>query len=133
MNTTNYGLHLTDDSATRFYDWRNQINGTNDSNMMKIDEVLGNKADSSVSVEAVLTVSGWMGNTAPYTQELVVEGLGVAQNGSIGVSQSATIAQNDTALQAILRVSGQEESKLIITANGTKPTVDIPVSITLLG
>lgn len=133
MNTTNYGLHLTDNSTTRFYDWRNQINGTNDSNMMKIDEVLGNKADSSVSVEAVLTVSGWVGDTAPYTQELPIEGLGAAQNGSIGVSQSATMAQNDVALQAVLFVSGQEESKLIITANGVKPTVDIPVSVTLLG
>lgn len=133
MNTKNYGLYLTDDSSTRFLDWRNKINGPTDSNMIKIDNALGEKANSSVSIGATLTASGWTGSTAPYTQEITVDKLGADQNGSIGLAQSATAAQNEAAIQAMLRVSGQSKSKLVIAANGTKPTVDIPVTITLLG
>lgn len=133
MNTTNYGLYLTDDSSTRFYDWRKQINGTNDSNMIKIDTVLGNKADNSVSVIATLSASGWVGASAPYSQTLTVENLGAAQNGSIGLAQNATSAQVNAAMCAFLRVSNQAESQLTIIADGVKPSIDIPVCITLLG
>lgn len=133
MNTTNYGLYLTDDSSTRFYDWRKQINGTSDSNMIKIDTVLGNKADNSVSIIATLSASGWVGASAPYSQTLTVENLGAAQNGSIGLAQNATSAQVNAAMCAFLRVSHQAESQLTIIADGVKPSIDIPVCITLLG
>lgn len=43
--TKNYKLHLTDDSSERFLDWRNEMNGVEDSNMVKIDTALGEKAD----------------------------------------------------------------------------------------
>ena len=40
MNTTNYNLYLEDDSTTRFLDWRQKMNGSGDSNMVKIDTAL---------------------------------------------------------------------------------------------
>ena len=49
-NTPNYNLYLTDDSSTRFQEWRNQMNGTENSNMVKIDAALGEKANSSVAI-----------------------------------------------------------------------------------
>ena len=41
--TIHYNLHLTDDSSERFIDWREAMNGPNDSNMTKIDTALWDK------------------------------------------------------------------------------------------
>lgn len=71
MNTTNYNLYLEDDSTTRFLDWRKKMNGTDNSNMVKIDAALGEKANSSVAVNTTLLASAWVGVEAPYTQELL--------------------------------------------------------------
>jgi hypothetical protein len=133
LNTTNYGLYLTDDSSERFQEWRSKINGTTDSNMLKIDAALGQKADSSTSIEAVLLASAWVGSSAPYTQDISVNGLTADHNGSISISQSATTMQRDAARKAVLLVSGQEDNKLTISADGGMPDVDIPVCIILLG
>jgi len=131
--TTNYKLHLTDDSSERFQDWRNAMNGPDDSNMVKIDTALGEKANSSVSVAAVLLSMAWAGINPPFTQTLVVEGLTATQNGTISVAHNATSEQREIAREAMLSVVGQEEGKLLIAADGELPERDIPVYIILLG
>lgn len=45
--TKNYGLYLESDGNTRFQDWRERMNGETDSNMVKIDAALGEKADKT--------------------------------------------------------------------------------------
>ena len=82
----------------------------------------------SVSIETSLLATGW--NNGVYT--LSVSGLGATQNGSIGLSQSATSEQSEAAGMALLRVSGQASGSLTITADGDVPTVNIPVTVTLL-
>ena len=131
--TTNYGLYLEDDSSTRFKDWREKMNGTADSNMVKIDTVLGEKADSSESVECTLLASAWSGVDNPYTQEISVEGLGATQNGSISVSHAATAEQRGMARNAMLSIIGQSAGKLVVAADGEMPDIDIPVVVILLG
>lgn len=131
--TANYGLHLTNDSLERFSDWRERMNGTDDSNMVKIDTALGQKADHSVMVSATLLASAWAGVDAPYTQELSVEGLLENTNGIINIAHNATITERDVAREAMLAVSGQENGKLTIAADGEMPEVDIPVYIILIG
>lgn len=133
MNTANYNLYLEDDGTTRFLDWRQKMNGSGDSNMVKIDTALSEKADSSVSVDGVLLASAWAGDSAPYLQSIDVRGLTSEQNGSISVSQDITAEQLEAVLSAVLSVSGQEDGVLTIVANKGKPNVDIPVSIILLG
>lgn len=133
MNTANYNLYLEDDGTTRFLDWRQKMNGSGDSNMVKIDTALSEKADSSVSVDGVLLASAWAGDSAPYSQSIDVRGLTSEQNGSISVSQDITAEQLEAVLSAVLSVSGQEDGVLTIVANKGKPNVDIPVSIILLG
>ena len=59
MNTTNYNLYLEDDSTTRFLDWRKKMNGTDNSNMVKIDAALGEKANSSVAVNILSDILLW--------------------------------------------------------------------------
>lgn len=131
--TLNYGLHLTDDSSEKFRDWREKMNGTDDSNMVKIDTALGKKADHSSYVVTTLLANAWAGVDAPFTQEITVDGLSDTQNGYISVAQSATAEQREVARLAMLAVSDQQEGTLTIVADGEMPDLDIPVCIILLG
>ena len=45
-NTPNYDLYLTDNDDISFLEWRKKINGTEDSNMMKIDAALKELAET---------------------------------------------------------------------------------------
>ena len=131
--TTNYKLYITDDSSEKFLDWREKMNGTANSNMMKIDAAVGEKANSSVVVNATLLASAWSGLDSPFTQELSVPGLTATQNGTIAVAHSATAEEREIAREAMLSVIGQEDGKLMIAADGEMPEFDIPVYIILLG
>ena len=103
--TPNIGLYLEDDASTRFEEWRKKMNGTDNSNMKKIDDAVGMMALKSGKVTGTLFASAWSGLDSPFTQTLAVEGLGADQNGNISVAQNATI----------------------------EPDVDIPVVVILLG
>ena len=131
--TKNCKLHLTDDSTERFQDWRNALNGPDNSNMIKIDNAIGEKANRSVPVYTVLVATAWAGINPPFTQTLAVEGLTAEQNGSISVAHNATAEQREIAREAMLSVIGQEDGKLLIAADGEMPERDIPVYIILLG
>lgn len=131
--TENYGLILEDDTNTRFKNWREAINGTTNSNFIEVDRILAEKGDKSKNIECTLIASSWVGVDAPFTQELAVAGLGAVQNGDISVAHSATFEQREAARDAKLCVTGQADGKLIISADGEMPDVDIPVAITLLG
>lgn len=131
--TKNYELYLEGDATTKFKVWREKLNGLVDSAMAKIDTVLGKKADSSVSVDAVLLSTAWAGLNPPFTQTLAVDGLKAAQNGTIAVAHSATDEQREIAREAMLAVIGQEDGKLVIAADGELPERDIPVYVILLG
>ena len=131
--TTNYHLHLTDSSSERFLDWRNAMNGTTNSNMVKIDTALGAKADASVSIDATLEAADWVDVDGVYEQDIAVTGLTATQNGNIGLSQSATATEREAACDAMLIIGGQKDGYLTIVVSGDCPSIDIPVTITLLG
>lgn len=129
--TTNYGLYITDDSSETFQNWRRGMNGVDDSNMIKIDNALYQKADKSKSETATLLSSAWTGESAPYTQTISVENLTAEQNGNISVSKNSTFEQRKAARAAMLSVVGQQNGSLTIAADGDKPETDIPVDIIL--
>lgn len=131
--TPNYHLSITTDDETTFKSWREQMDGGQDSNMAKIDTALGEKANSSVAVAAVLLSTAWVGSGPPFTQTIVVEGLTATQNGTISVAHNATAEQREIAREAMLSVIGQENGNLLIAADGELPEQDIPVCIILLG
>lgn len=132
--TTNYELYIEDDATTKIQPWREKMNGTgNDSNMVIIDRVLGEKADSGKQVYGTLLASAWQGNKAPFTQEISVAGLTATQIGDINVSQTASFDQRQAAREAQLVVVGQSAGKLVIAADGEMPDIDIPYVVTLLG
>lgn len=131
--TTNYGLYLTDDNSTKFLEWRTKMNGVGDSNMVKIDTALAQKAEASKVINAVLSASRWTGAAAPFTQTIQIEGLTAEQNGVIDVAHNITDEQLQAACDAKLRASEQADGSLTILAKGAKPACDIPVAVILLG
>ena len=133
MGTINYGFYTEDNSATKFKEWRKKINGSDGSNIVMIDNILGEKGDKSTHVTCTLLASAWAGLDAPFTQEILVTGLEALQNGNVSVAQNATFEQRMAAREAMLAVTGQETGKLVISADGEMPDIDIPVVIILLG
>lgn len=130
--TKNYDLALTDNDQTKFKEWRESINGNSNSNMEKIDTALGEKANLSVAINAVLLMSAWS-DDSPYVQTISVEGLTADQNGIITIGQNITTEQLEDVVAADMRISGQVDGAFTVTAYGDKPTRDIPVTIILLG
>ena len=123
-------MALTDNDQTKFKEWRESINGNSNSNMEKIDTALGEKANLSVAINAVLLMSAWS-DDSPYVQTISVEGLTADQNGIITIGQNITTEQLE--VKADMRISDQADGSLTVTAYGDKPTRDIPVTIILLG
>ena len=81
--------------------------------------------EHSKHVEAVLAPSAWSGNT----QRVAVPGLTSGHNGIAAFSQSISPEQYVAAVNAQLRVTGQENGYLTITAYGVVPSASIPIWI----
>lgn len=134
MSTTpNYGLYVTDDVKEKVKELLEKMSNTTDSNMVKIDEALSQKADSSVYVLRTLLASAWSGSNAPYIQTLQVDGLSQSQNGNISIAHNTTFEQREAARDAKLVVIEQRDNELVIAADGVIPDVDIPVIINIIG
>lgn len=131
--TQNFGLYIEDDATETFLNWRKRMNGSDNSNMIKIDQALSKKGDKSAYATGTLLASAWNGVNAPFTQVIQVDGLGTVQNGQITVAQSATFEQREMAREAKLAVIAQSENTLTIAADGEMPDIDIPFVIIILG
>ena len=85
----------------------------------------------SQSENVTLTAAEWRGS-GPFTQTVYVESLSdFGGNGTIGLAQSATAEQRAAARDAMISITGQDARSLTMTADGEKPTVDIPAVVTL--
>lgn len=76
---------------------------------------------------AILAVNKWVDNQ----QVMRVEGLSATQNGVIGLSQDVSAVEIESAGNACMYVSDQEDGALTISLGGDKPTCDIPVTLIL--
>ena len=109
------------------------MNGSEDSNMVKIDNALGEKAALSKAIVTTLKADQWVQEGAISKQKLSVEGLTAEQNGVIGTTQDLTTLQLETVRAAGLYISDQGNGYLTIASDGDTPACDIPVLIILLG
>ncbi len=136
QTTENINLYLEDEDTTKFLDWRNKIAGVNGSNMQKIDAEFGKKADKSKTISFTLSPSDWVGEAAPYTQEVTLTDLnsvdGGKLNGIIGLARGASQEEIDAAADAQLDVAAQSADSITISARGDKPSIGIPVSLIIL-
>ena len=97
----------------------------------KILAEIESKADKSISLTSILYSDNWSGS-GPYTYTISDSKIIANINGSIGLALSTTDTQYEEAARANIRITSQEEGLIILTAIGTKPTVDIPIVINLL-
>lgn len=138
--TPNYGLALP--AETDYYN----IDIFN-ANATKIDTALKTISDAadqtgeavtaakSTTQTVTLTAANWTGDAAPYTYRAAFAIMGMRTNGFLAVAQEATAEQREAARAALLSVTGRTPASgnyLTITADGDKPTVDIPVTLIML-
>ena len=83
-------------------------------------------------VSAVLAAASWSGN-GPYTQAVPIAGMTADAKAVFGLPHTVTGVQYWEAAEALLRVTSQGDNTVTITAEGYKPTVDIPILIQIVG
>lgn len=94
---------------------------------------LGSKANKSITTEATLLASGWMGENAPYIYNLSVTGVTATSNQELLPALDIT-AEQLTALQAAnIQDNDQYEGTVSLKAFGTEPTINLPIRIILRG
>ena len=86
-------------------------------------------AKKSTIVDTVLSASDWTGSVAPFTYTLSVNGVTATSVNEISYKYSNNNTQITAYQSALLRDGGQSAGKIILKATGTKPTVDIPITI----
>lgn len=80
-----------------------------------------------------LTVAGWTGSDAPYTQSVTVTGLAADAHLIVGIAPSATAEQVEAAANAMLLATAQAAGSITISAFGDKPDAAIPILIMEVG
>lgn len=96
--TPNYGLYLEDDASTKFQAWREKINGSDNSNMVKIDTALGTMAKKSGNLTATLLSSAWSGIDSPSRKPFPWKGLVVSKM-DLSLSRRMQRLNNGTQLE----------------------------------
>ena len=91
------------------------------------------KAAKTVERTATLTVAGWTGSEAPYTQTVAVAGLAGDAHLIVGLAPSATAEQVEAAASALLLATGQAAGSITVSAYGEKPEAAIPILIMEVG
>lgn len=86
-------------------------------------------AKKSTVHEVTLSASEWSGNAAPYTYTVNLSGVTATNVNEIIYSATASEDQIKAYQSAGLRDGGQSDGTLTLKAIGTKPTVDIPLTI----
>ena len=125
-NTPNYDLYLTDTDAISFLEWRKKINGTENSNMMKIDAAVGNKANKSTTVAVTLTAAGW--DTETKTQTVTATGVTETANCIVTAAPASYVAYGE----AWVRCTAQGAGTLTFACE-TVPTEDLTANVLILG
>lgn len=87
---------------------------------------------ADIIVNTNLLSANWTG-TKPYIYELPVNGVNETSNQFVKPSASITEEQFDALSACKLVVSHQEINKIVFKALGDKPTVNIPIEVTLKG
>lgn len=127
MITTAQGLKLLqggDYMAAALYDETSAFN----TNAQHLESHLaGHKTLHSVLV--ALQPAAWQGAEAPFTQQVLVEGLAADAHGVASLAQGAGFAARNLAREAQLSVIGQGDGSLILAADGTKPAVELVLEV----
>ena len=86
-------------------------------------------APAAIALTGTLLSTGWTGGV----QTVSITGVTAASNGTIGLPTTATAGQRTAARAAQLALTGQAAGAITVTADGTVPTIDIPIAVLVMG
>lgn len=99
-----------------------------------LQEQIDRKAFKSAVYEMEIQSANWStNNTAPFTNEMEVEGVTESNIVEIGLSENATSNQVKAWNNANIVDGGQSEGSITLRAWGMKPTENIPVNVIVRG
>ena len=87
--------------------------------------------ETSTTITATLSASSWTGSSVPYSITFAVSGVTSTSNNFVSASSSITAAQLTALQSANLQDGGQSTNSITLKAYGTKPTIDLPIRITI--
>lgn len=102
----------------------------------KTEEVIleiNNKANLSVIKNVSIPVANWSGTSAPYSAIVNVEGVTPSNNIFTAIGSGASATQYAAAVDAQLHCVSQGNGTILMKAFDAKPTVNIPLSVLILG
>lgn len=125
MATTTTNLGLTKPSQDDFYD-------------VDIFNANADKVDSALKVintTATITAASWTGTSAPYSVDVSNASITGSAREIVGayINPSATLAQMQAWNEAGFIGGTNTAGKITLKAIGKKPTIDIPISLTIRG
>ena len=87
------------------------------------------------SVGVTLSSSAWVGSSAPYTISITVQGVTATSYQILKPASNITSAQLETLQAANIQeqATPQSANTINLRAFGTKPEIDIPIEVVLLG
>lgn len=91
------------------------------------------KATTSMTVDATLLADSWVGDAAPYTYTLTVDGVTEFSNQEIIPAANITWDQLIGLQGTNMIDGGQSVNTIILKATKNKPSIDIPIRIILRG
>lgn len=90
-------------------------------------DLANGKQNAITVVYGTLAAASWNNGS----QTVSFTGLTANQNAVIGLAQTSTVEQDTAAAKAKLKVTAQAAGSVTVAANGTVPTVDIPLALIL--
>lgn len=108
---------------------------TKSGNTLTLTGTNGDKDDitipTSTGISVTATSSSWSANS-PYTQSITATGVTASNNIIIAPGGGMTSAQYDAICDAKMVCTAQAANSITMTCFGTKPTVNIPLSVVIL-
>lgn len=83
-------------------------------------------------ITVTLTAAGWTGDAAPYIQTAQAAGVAAGAELVLHPNKVATAEQRAAARAALLALTGSGDGSVTVVADGTKPAIDLPVSVEVL-
>lgn len=121
----NYQTKLSDDQLAAVN------SGVTAAKVTTYDGYATSKANVSTTVAVTLSASDWSGSTSIVK---TVSGVTATNNVSVGLSQSATKEQLEAFGAAMIWCTSQGANALTFAAlSGEAPTVDLPITVVILG
>lgn len=84
------------------------------------------------AIDITLTAAGWTGTVAPYTQTVAVAGITADSNGNITLQDGFTADQYNACASAEIVKYSQADGTITFQAMSEKPSIDLPMRVTLL-